>query len=163
MMVMKIVLFTIKLAKIILLLQISCSQSVWWLYIQSVWWLYIQSVWWLYIQPVWWLYIQSVLAVYTVCVLAVYTVCVLAVYTVCVLAVYTVCVVAVYTVCVVAVYTVCMLMLLSCWPGIFLVLCGFGNLVSQYTGRTHDHMLTVFGNRVLRETFGPQWEKVRGE
>jgi len=36
----KIVLFTIKWAKIILLLQFSRSQSVWWPYIQSVCWCY---------------------------------------------------------------------------------------------------------------------------
>ena len=36
----KTVLFTIKRTKIILLLQIACSQSVWWLYIQSPCWHY---------------------------------------------------------------------------------------------------------------------------
>jgi hypothetical protein len=39
----KIVIFTIKRAKIILLLQFSCSQSVWWLYIQSVYWHYCRA------------------------------------------------------------------------------------------------------------------------
>ena len=38
------VLFTIKLAKIILLLQFPCSQSVWWLYIQSVCWYYSRAL-----------------------------------------------------------------------------------------------------------------------
>ena len=61
---------------------------------------------------------------------------------------------------VVAVYTVCMLVLPTCWPGMFLVLCGFGNLMYHFKRRTHDHMLTVFGNRVLRETFGSWREKL---
>ena len=109
----KIVLFTIKLAIIMLLLQLSWIQSVCWLYIQSVCWYNSCG------GCIYSLYVGTnvVQAVYTVCMLMLLY-CWLYIQSVCW---YYCCGGRIYslyvgTTVVVAVYTVCMLVLLLWWP-----------------------------------------------